>query len=113
MRKICLYCKKRKNLGSFPRHISHKDNLDSRCKKCKLRQEKIRYKLHKKSPPKPPVCECCGQIPSQWALDHDHDDNSFRGWLCTPCNIGIGKLGDNMQGIANAMNYFLSRPNRK
>jgi hypothetical protein len=45
-------------------------------------------------------------------LDHDHDDNSFRGWLCEPCNTGIGKLGDNFAGITNAMNYFLSRQTR-
>jgi hypothetical protein len=46
-------------------------------------------------------------------LDHDHEDDTFRGWLCEPCNTGIGKLGDNIHGITNAMNYFLSRPNRK
>jgi hypothetical protein len=45
-------------------------------------------------------------------LDHDHDDNSFRGWLCEPCNTGIGKLGDDFQSIVNAMNYFLSREKR-
>ncbi|NDC73096.1 MAG: hypothetical protein EBZ62_06525 [Sphingobacteriia bacterium] len=59
------------------------------------------------------MCECCKKNPIKWALDHDHDDDSFRGWLCDKCNTGIGKLGDNLEGIVNAMNYFLSRPNRK
>ena len=31
-------------------------------------------------------------------------------YLCDRCNTGIGKLGDDLQGIVNAMNYFLSRP---
>jgi hypothetical protein len=112
MRKICSYCGKRKNKGSFPKHSMYKDNLDSRCRKCVKKHSKIRNKLHKKAPPKPDVCECCGKIPYKWCLDHDHEDNSFRGWLCEPCNTGIGKLGDNLQAIVNAMNYFLSRSKR-
>ena len=112
MRKICSYCEKRKNLASFPKHSMYKDNLDSRCRKCVKKHSKIRSKLHKKAPEKPEVCECCGKVPYKWCLDHDHEDNSFRGWLCEPCNTGIGKLGDNFAGITNAMNYFLSRKTR-
>jgi hypothetical protein len=113
MRKICKYCKQRKNLASFPKHSMYKDKLDSRCRKCVKKHSKVRSKLHKKAPVRPEVCECCGKIPFKWALDHDHSDHSFRGWLCGPCNEGIGKLGDNLSGVTNAMNYFLSRPNRK
>jgi len=91
----------------------YKDKLDSRCRRCVKEHSKIRSKLHKIAPTKPELCECCRKNPIKWCLDHDHDDDSFRGWLCEPCNTGIGKLGDNMQGITNAMNYFLSRPNRK
>jgi hypothetical protein len=90
----------------------YKDNLDSRCRKCVKKHSKVRVKLHKKAPPKPEVCECCKKNPYKWCLDHDHDDDSFRGWLCEPCNTGIGKLGDNFAGITNAMNYFLSRQKR-
>lgn len=111
MRKICSYCGKRKNKGSFPKHSMYKDNLDSRCKKCKKKDSKIRSGLHKTAPPKPDVCECCKKIPRKWCLDHNHEDDTFRGWVCEPCNTGMGKLGDNLSGIVNAMNYFLSRPN--
>jgi len=90
----------------------YKDKLDSRCRRCVKKHSKIRSKLHKKAPPKPEVCECCKTNPIKWTLDHDHEDDSFRGWICGPCNEGIGKLGDNFAGIVNAMNYFLSRPNR-
>jgi hypothetical protein len=112
-RKICLYCKKRKNLKSFPRHISHKDNLDSRCRNCIKKQIKIRNKLHKKAPPKPDVCECCKKIPRKWALDHDHTNNRFRGWLCSRCNEGLGKLGDNLDGVIKAANYLIMAKNKK
>jgi hypothetical protein len=112
MRKICTYCGKRKNLKSFPKHSMYKDNLDSRCRKCKKQQEQIRGVLHQKAPPKPDVCECCGEIPFQWALDHDHSDNSFRGWICTRCNTGIGKLGDNLEGVVKAINYLIMSKNR-
>jgi hypothetical protein len=89
----------------------YKDNLDSRCRSCIKKQIKVRGKLHKKAPPHPELCECCKKVPLKWVLDHDHSDDSFRGWICDRCNTGIGKLGDNLQGITNAMNYLLSRKN--
>jgi len=112
-RKICSYCGKRKNKGSFPKHSMYKDNLDSRCKKCVKKQCKVRGKLHKKAPPRPEFCECCKKIPLKWCLDHDHSDDSFRGWICERCNTGLGKLGDNLEGIVNAMNYLIAKKNDK
>ena len=108
-RKICLYCKQRKNLKSFPKHIGHKDNLDSRCRKCIKKETKIRNKLHKKAPDKPEYCESCKEYPTKWALDHDHNNKKFRGWLCSRCNEGLGKLGDDIHGVLNAVNYLLKR----
>ena len=29
--KRCVYCHEEKTLDKFPKHISHKDNLDTRC----------------------------------------------------------------------------------
>jgi hypothetical protein len=112
-RKICTYCGKRKNPKSFPKHCHFKDNLDKRCRSCIKKHAKIRHKLHKLAPPKPLRCECCGKIPSEWRLDHDHDDHSFRGWTCDRCNTGIGKLGDNLEGIIKAANYLIMSKNRK
>jgi hypothetical protein len=91
----------------------YKDNLDSRCKHCIKKHTKIRNKLHKKAPPKPDVCECCGKVPYKWCLDHDHSDNSFRGWLCEPCNTGIGKLGDTLESIVKAFNYLYQSKKNK
>jgi hypothetical protein len=59
--------------------------------------------------PRPEACECCGKPPAgklALALDHDHETNVFRGWLCANCNVGIGKLGDNIAGVLRAISYI-------
>jgi hypothetical protein len=112
-RKNCTYCGKRKNLKSFPKHSMYKDNLDSRCRHCVKKHSKVRSQLHKEAPLKPQVCECCGKIPRKWCLDHDHSDDSFRGWLCEPCNTGLGKLGDNLDGVIKAVNYLIKTKLKK
>ena len=38
-------------------------------------------------------------------LDHDHKTGRFRGWLCTPCNRGLGAFGDGREGLENALRY--------
>jgi hypothetical protein len=111
-RKVCTYCGKRKNSKSFPKHSMYKDNLDSRCRSCVKKHSKVRNQLHKEAPPKPEICECCGKVPRKWCLDHDHSDDSFRGWLCEPCNTGLGKLGDNLDGVIKAVNYLIMTKNR-
>lgn len=112
-RKICIYCGQRKNFKSFPKHSMYKDNLDSRCRSCVKKHSKVRSKLHKKAPDKPSVCECCKENPIKWVLDHDHSDDSFRGWICDRCNTGIGKLGDNLDGVIKAVNYLIMTNQRK
>jgi hypothetical protein len=56
----------------------------------------------------PALCECCGKPPGTRAmnLDHCHETGTFRGWLCGPCNRGIGQLGDNIAGLKAAIKYL-------
>lgn len=35
-------------------------------------------------------CALCG-APEPLRLDHDHQTNRIRGWLCHPCNVREGK----------------------
>lgn len=107
--KTCIYCKKEKTTSQFPKHKMYKDNLDMRCRECVKKQAAIRRKLHKDAPAKPKICECCKTVPLKWCLDHDHDTDEFRGWICERCNTGLGKLGDNIEGIVKALNYLLER----
>ena len=117
MRKICVKCGKRKNKKSFSKHIRFKDGLDTRCKKCVKKESKIRNKLHKNSPGKPEKCPICEKSPEyfkspeKWHLDHDPVTKKFRGWLCESCNMSIGNLGDNIEGLTRALNYLLAARN--
>jgi len=76
------------------------------CKDCEKRLAKQLREAKKSAPPKPPSCACCGRETDKLVVDHDHDTGTFRGWICTSCNIGIGKLGDTLQGVQNALNYL-------
>jgi hypothetical protein len=113
-RKVCIYCNKRKNPQSFPRHSKQKDELDSRCRECKAADDLIRKEIRKIAPPVSTNCESCGKLfikntKDSDRLDHCRKTKKFRGWLCDGCNTAIGKLGDNIQGVLNAVNYLLLR----
>ena len=55
-------------------------------------------------------CGCCGkhqvELNRRLAVDHDHDTMEVRGLLCTDCNVSIGKLGDTVESIENALRYL-------
>jgi|TARA_R110000851_G_scaffold58435_2_gene135680 hypothetical protein len=104
--KICIYCKEGKILEEFQTHLGYKDKLDIRCKDCIKEQNKLRRKLKRYAPPKPKMCVCCGKPTDKMVLDHCHITLKFRGWLCINCNMGIGKLGDNIEGVMKAVMYL-------
>jgi hypothetical protein len=56
-------------------------------------------------------CDNCGRTsyPKQIVFDHDHDSLEFRGWLCDSCNRSLGILGDDIDGLCNALSYVLRR----
>lgn len=56
-------------------------------------------------------CACCGTSEpggskETWNVDHDHSTGKVRGLLCTNCNHGIGKLGDSIEGLEQALRYL-------
>ena len=104
--KTCVYCKIKKPLSDYPKHIGHKDNLDTRCRECIRKGAKLRAKIRKTAPPKPVVCQCCGKVPKKWCMDHDHKSEKFRGWLCDHCNVGLGLFGDDLEGLQKAVHYL-------
>lgn len=50
-------------------------------------------------------CELCAAT-DRIVFDHDHVTNTFRGWLCDPCNRSMGVLGDSVEGLMRALNYL-------
>ena len=87
-------------------------DLGCRCQECKtanaLRSSQRRILKHGgHQKPEDGLCECCRKLPrSGLNLDHDHATGEFRGWLCHSCNTGIGKLGDSVEGLEQALAYL-------
>lgn len=51
-------------------------------------------------------CLICGTQPEILVVDHDHDTGIRRGLLCSPCNRGIGLLGDDVDRVLSAADYL-------
>ena len=109
--KECLRCTQVLSIEAFQRDKRGRRNV---CKKCRRDSEKLLKKLHQEWKEKNPnklitVCECCGEQRDKLLIDHCHSTGEMRGWLCNPCNIAIGNLGDNLEGVLRAVRY-LSKP---
>lgn len=55
-------------------------------------------------------CACCGSKEpggsGSFHVDHDHVTGDVRGLLCSKCNLGIGSLGDTVEGVQRALQPF-------
>ena len=105
---VCRVCSKEKDVSLFNKHSHYSTGIDSRCKACHSKDAKLRKELRAKYQHiKKDTCACCGNEHSKSLVcDHDHNTLKFRGWICESCNIGIGKLGDNLEGVEKALAYL-------
>lgn len=111
--KICVKCSTNKTLSEFRicrlyKGVKEGEYFRSECKQCEKEAAKQLIDARKNAPPKTSYCQCCKLDAQYLVLDHDHETGNFRGWLCRNCNQGIGKLGDNIQGLQKAMAYLQS-----
>ena len=94
---------------------------NTQCDTCKARLNKERYEVRKIAPPKPQDgdnCWACGKpvwkekdgIKNSWQCDHEHGKIKFRGWICKPCNTGLGKVGDSPETVIKVLYYLLEKP---
>jgi hypothetical protein len=60
-------------------------------------------------------CEICGRTQEEatpsgrfkrLSLDHCHDSGVLRGFLCGPCNSGLGAFGDDPERVEAAARYL-------
>jgi hypothetical protein len=51
------------------------------------------------------TCEICGGN-HLMSVDHDHETEMRRGWLCRSCNSGIALLGEDTQRLRAAIEYL-------
>jgi len=77
---------KKKHLGSLP-------TMDDSCPICDRTGQEIRDRgsFQKRKP---------------WTLDHCHDTNEFRGWICQHCNNGLSGFHDNPETLRKAIKYL-------
>lgn len=56
------------------------------------------------------VCAICRRACSSGralAVDHDHDSDAVRGLLCSNCNNGLGRFGDDPNRLFAAAMYII------
>jgi hypothetical protein len=88
------------------------------CKKCERHLQTVRTNLRKihKKPPSDFCCPIClknntqlqgigGKNRSVWCLDHNHDTDEFKGWLCHKCNRTLGGFYDDIDILTRALEY--------
>ena len=111
--KVCKTCKQKKRDDEFVKADGKHRSTRNRCKVCHKEQADIRRKLRKENPPaEAGICQICQNHTDKWVLDHCHTNMSFRGYICTSCNSGIGLLHDDPEVLERAVKY-LNRDKRK
>jgi len=116
--KKCSKCNMLLPLSSYSKS-SGANFLRPECKKCNNELNKVRkllYKQHGKAPDnyKCPIClgseeDVKGKGNTKngpWVLDHCHETESFRGWLCHTCNRALGGFNDSEEILRRAIKYL-------
>ena len=107
----CRRCGETKDILAFGINNTFPSGIKRRhtCNVCRKHQCAVRVKLRREhgSPPNVP-CPIC-ERPLRLFMDHDHDTDQFRGWLCNDCNNGMGKFGDSPVMLQRAIDYLAGR----
>lgn len=95
----CVDCKQIKPISKFRLCEKNKPHLGRRseCRSCENSEKRTIIKIRKQGiPPKPTHCQLCGKETDKLCIDHCHETEQFRGWICSYCNHTLGRLGDNL-----------------
>ena len=114
--KVCSQCLTEKPATTeyFNKNMNDKgiyDRLKHICRCCVSHNSKTLSVIRRTAPPTPQQCECCGVgfqnlNKRDIHLDHCKKTDTFRGWLCKNCNVGLGMLGDDEEGLKQAIEYL-------
>jgi len=120
--KKCIRCNITKSVNSFEFREKNKSRR-SKCKACRQKESDTVSSLlsiHPKPNDTNYRCPICNkkekdlkssgrwQDRSVWVLDHCHTTESFRGWICNNCNMGLGRFYDNKEYLKKAIQYLES-----
>ncbi len=108
--KPCKECGKTKILEDFPLFSTKGGGRKNTCKDCSNTLATIRRRLRRQNPPpsSPGNCPACGRHTTAWVLDHDHNTDQFRGYICDSCNVAFGKFGDDPYTMQRSLNWLQS-----
>lgn len=86
----------------------HAKNEKGRCPRCSITRIRMkRYNMTlEQAEAIPERCECCGILLERPYADHNHKTGEFRGWLCQPCNSGLGFFRDDISLLKKAIRYL-------
>ena len=110
MFQFCKRCNALKNEKDF--NVSHtpdqygRRKLETACRVCMNQKNLDIYYLKKENGPPPSHCQLCNKESNKLQLDHCHTTRKFRGWLCTDCNVGLGKLKDDASLLELGIKYL-------
>lgn len=108
--KVCTKCGEIKVIEDFPHFSTKGAGRKNSCKKCNAKLAKVRNKLRKVNPkPEDNKCVICNRTSRKLVLDHDHNTDKFRGWICNDCNSALGRFDDSINVLVNALNYLIER----
>ncbi len=105
--KICRNCKKEKDIIEFPFFSTNDAGRKNTCKSCNNELSNLRRNLRAQN--RPPIagpCPICNNYTEQWILDHCHFDDTFRGYICNSCNLGLVRFNDDVNILYKAVEYL-------
>lgn len=105
--KKCRACFIDKPIEDFPYFSTSEAGRKNTCKECSKKLAVIRRDLKAQHPAPPPgFCPICNLYTENWILDHCHYNHTFRGYICNSCNLGLGRLHDDIECIYRAYCYM-------
>lgn len=108
--KKCSTCKIVKPVEEFTKNKTSPDGFQYNCKQCFNSYQVIRrYNLDSDEFFSKTNCDICGAEfvgTIDKHVDHCHNTEKVRGYLCRPCNLMLGYARDNKDTLTKAIQYL-------
>ena len=125
--RICIHCREEKHVTLMePSYQAARGRgVRNECLECRDKIKKVIANLKKEyahlRPHPTDTCLICERVGTDihfgnaqglhkkkdcWVLDHCHDKNIYRGWICGHCNNGLSGFKDNINSLERALLYL-------
>ena len=111
---LCTPCYKKRQRGYSKQRQNNPAALRKQKEWRTLRDYGVTLVVYEERMASRDTCTICDNSPHTGrplVYDHCHITGKFRGVLCDSCNTALGKLGDNIEGLQNAIKYLENIPN--